>query len=55
MLTHVPPRWGGTDRTLSLLLEENVRKDPAKPWISNWQVYVGFGTVLTLIAKVVFG
>jgi hypothetical protein len=32
---------------LELLLEENVCKDPAKPWISNRQIHVGFGTVLT--------
>jgi hypothetical protein len=39
------------EETLALLLEENVRKDPAKPWISNWQVYVGFGTVLTPVVS----
>jgi hypothetical protein len=44
---YTPPRWGGTDKTLALLLEENVCKDPAKPWISNRQIHVGFGTVLT--------
>jgi hypothetical protein len=45
---YAPPRWGGTDTTLGLLLEENVPKDPAKPWISNRQIYVGFGTVQTI-------
>ena len=35
------------EETLALILEENVRKDPAKPWISNRQIYVGSGTVLT--------
>ena len=35
------------EETLALILEENVRKNPAKPWISNRQIYVGFGTVLT--------
>jgi hypothetical protein len=34
---------------LELLLEENVCKDPAKPWISNRQIHVGFGTVLTTL------
>ena len=36
------------EETLALILEENVRKNPAKPWISNRQIYVGFGTVLTV-------
>ncbi len=35
------------DETLALILEENARKNPAKPWISNRQIYVGSGTVLT--------
>jgi hypothetical protein len=35
------------EETLALILEENVRKKPAKPWISNRQIYVGSGTVLT--------
>ena len=33
--------------TLALLSEENVRKNLAKPWISNRQLSVGSGTVLT--------
>jgi hypothetical protein len=36
------------EEKLALILEENVRKNPAKPWISNRQIYVGFGTVLTV-------
>jgi hypothetical protein len=36
------------EETLALILEENVRNNPAKPWISNRQIYVGFGTVLTV-------
>ena len=32
--------------TLALLSEENVRKNLAKPWISNRQLSVGSGTVL---------
>jgi hypothetical protein len=36
------------EETLALILEENVRKNPAKPWISNRQIYVGFGTALTI-------
>jgi hypothetical protein len=35
------------EETLALFLEENVRKNLAKPWISNRQIYVGSGTVLT--------
>jgi hypothetical protein len=35
------------EETLALISEENVRKNRAKPWISNRQIYVGFGTVLT--------
>lgn len=35
------------EETLALILEENARKNPAKPWISNRQIYVGSGTVLT--------
>jgi len=34
--------------TLALLSEENVRKNLAKPWISNRQLSVGSGTVLTI-------
>jgi hypothetical protein len=36
------------EETLALILEENARKNPAKPWISNRQIYVGSGTVLTV-------
>jgi hypothetical protein len=36
------------EETLAMILEENVRKSPAKPWISNRQIYVGSGTVLTI-------
>jgi hypothetical protein len=36
------------EETLALISEENVRTNRAKPWISNRQIYVGFGTVLTL-------
>ena len=39
------------EETLALILEENVRKSPAKPWISNRQIYVGSGTVLTELAR----
>jgi hypothetical protein len=35
------------EETLALILEENARKNPAKPWISNRQIYVDSGTVLT--------
>jgi len=35
------------EETLALISEENVRKNPAKPWISNRQLSVGSGTVLT--------
>jgi len=35
------------EETLALILEENARKNLAKPWISNRQIYVGSGTVLT--------
>ncbi|MCX6859854.1 MAG: hypothetical protein NTX70_06465 [Verrucomicrobia bacterium] len=35
------------EETLTLILEENARKNPAKPWISNRQIYLGSGTVLT--------
>jgi hypothetical protein len=34
-------------KTLDLISEENIRKNRAKPWISNLQIYVGFGMVLT--------
>jgi hypothetical protein len=36
------------EEKLALILEENARKNPAKPWISNRQIYVGSGTVLTI-------
>jgi hypothetical protein len=39
------------EETLALILEENARKNPAKPWISNRQIYVGSGTVLTVIGR----
>jgi hypothetical protein len=35
------------EKTLALISEENVRKNPAKPGISNWQLSVGSRTVLT--------
>ena len=35
------------EETLALILEENARKNPGKPLISNRQIYVGSGTVLT--------
>jgi len=35
------------EETLALILEENARKNPEKPLISNRQIYVGSGTVLT--------
>jgi hypothetical protein len=40
------------EETLALISEENVRKNPAKPWISNRQIYVGSGKVLTISAAV---
>jgi len=36
------------EETLARISEENVPKYPAKPWISNRQIYVGFGTLLTV-------
>jgi hypothetical protein len=38
------------EETLALLSEVNVRKNLAKPWISNRQLSVGSATVLTLEA-----
>jgi hypothetical protein len=38
------------EETLALISEENVRTNRAKPWFSNRQIYVGFGTVLTASA-----
>jgi hypothetical protein len=35
------------EEALALILEDNARKNPGKPWISNLQIYVGSGTVLT--------
>jgi hypothetical protein len=35
------------EEALALTLEDNARKNPGKPWISNRQIYVGSGTVLT--------
>jgi len=35
------------EETLALIWEENARKNPGKPLISNRQIYVGSGTVLT--------
>ena len=43
------------EETLALISEENVRKNPAKPWISNRQIYVGSGTMLTLVYLVLSG
>jgi hypothetical protein len=39
------------EETLALISEENVRKNPAKPWISNRQLSVGSGTVLTFCMR----
>jgi hypothetical protein len=35
------------EETLALILEDDARKNPGKSWISNRQIYVGSGTVLT--------
>jgi hypothetical protein len=39
------------EEALALILEDNARKNPGKPWISNRQIYVGSGTVLTSAAR----
>jgi hypothetical protein len=35
------------EETLAFISEENVRTNRPKTWISNRQIYVGFGTVPT--------